>query len=383
MPWKETRKVKEREEMMEKLRTGLFTIEELAEQYGVSRPTVYLWKARSEAGEDLLDRPPIAKKFPHATDRSLIARLIRAKKQKPHWGPFKQRARLIGEFPSVAWPAVSTIGDIYEAHGLVKKRRKRRKVITVRRLDQSEPTRSGEMMSCDHKGWFRLGSGRYCYPLTINDPFSRYIYAIDALESTSVAEAKPVFIRVLRENGVPEMMLSDNGGPFCCTRSLAGLWRLSVSWIKQGIQPVRIRKGCPWENGIHERMHRTLKAETTRPASRNPQEQQKRFDAFRQEFNFERPHEALAGQPPVSAFQRCRREYSEQAAKATVEYAGSMESRSVRSDGCIKFQGRHLFLTESLTGERVGLEESGDGTWTVNFGAIAIARYDERTHALV
>ena len=382
MPWKETTKVKEREEMVEKLKTGLYTVAELAEQYGVSRPTVYLWKERSEAGESLLNREPIANCFPQATDPVVILRLLAAKKEKPHWGPSKQRARLLEAYPEVPWPAVSTIGGIYEANGLVRKRRRRRKAVPIRRLLQSEPLRSGEMMSCDHKGWFRLGSGQYCYPLTISDPFSRYIYAIDALDSTSLERARPVFTRILRENGVPEKMLSDNGGPFCCSRSLAGLTRLSVSWIKQGILPVRIRKGCPWENGIHERMHRTLKAETTKPASANPLDQQKRFDVFREEFNHDRPHEALADRPPVSAFERCRREYSERAAQADVEYPGQFETRRVRNRGQIKWQGQQLFLTEALTGERVGLEESGTGTWTVHFGGLEIGRYDERTKSL-
>lgn len=383
MPWKETTTVEERSKMVEKFETGLYTVSELAEEFGVSRPTVYLWTNRHAAGENLENHPPIAQRLAHSTAPGIVTRLLRAKREKPHWGPRKQRQRLAESFPNVAWPAVSTIGDIYDAHGLVRKRRKRRSVIPVRRLEQVEPRRSGEMMACDHKGWFRLGNSQYCYPLTITDPLSRFIYGIDSLDSTSIARAQPVFVRVFREFGVPERMLSDNGGPFCSSRSLAGLTRLSVTWVKQGIVPIRIRKGCPWENGIHERMHRTLKAETTRPAGKDSRQQQERFDFFREEFNRDRPHEALGGRPPMSIFERCRREYSDRLAVSDVEYPGSYETRRVRSSGEIRWQGRFLFLSEALIGERVGFEETGDGVWTLHFGALEIGRYSERQKALI
>jgi transposase InsO family protein len=382
MPFRETTKMSEREEMVEKYESGLYTVSELAKQYGVSRPTVYLWIGRSEAAEALVDRPPIAKSCPHATDEAVVEKLLKAKHAKPQWGPAKQRARLMKAYPNEVWPAVSTIGEIYDAHGLVKKRRKRRSRVPIRRVEQVQPTGPGEMMSCDHKGWFRLSNGRYCYPLTINEPFSRYIYAIDALSSTSLEEAKPVFIRVFREYGIPSAMLSDNGGPFCCSRALGGLTRLSVSWIKQGILPTRIRKGCPWENGIHERMHKTLKAETARPPQENQRQQQKRFDEFRREFNHERPHEAHGGQAPASLFARCPREYSEARAKADVEYPGHFEPRRVGNRGEIKWKGQVLFVSESLVGEQVGLEETDDGVWTLHFADVELGRYDARTRSL-
>lgn len=382
MPWRETTKVSEREEMVEKYRNGVPVLD-LAIQFGVSRPTVYLWIKRSEAGAGLVDRPTVPGSCPHETDREMFELLLDAKQEKPRWGPRKQRARLAAKYPDRELPSVSTIGRIYAREGLVKKRRRRSRTIAIRRIDQIEPTRSGEMMSCDHKGWFRLGNAKYCYPLTINDPFSRYIYAIESLESTSLVEAKPVFAQVFREHGLPIYMLSDNGGPFCCSKALSGLTRLSAWWIKLGIMPVRIRKGKPWENGIHERMHKTLKADTTHPPGGDHREQQTRFDAFRKEFNEERPHEGVGDRPPITMYAPAPREYSEAASKAAVEYPGHYEVRVVRSSGEIKWQGRRLFLTEALIGERVGFEEVDDGIWTVNFASVEIGRYDARTKSIV
>ena len=382
MPWKETSKVSEREEMLRMYKSG-YRVADLADHFGVSRPTVYLWLGRAEANEGLENRRTVPRSCPHATEAEIVERLLEAKREKPRWGPRKQRARVLQAHPDLALPSVATIGRIYARRGLVRPRKRRGGGIPIRRIDQIVPTEPGEMMSCDHKGWFRLGNAKYCYPLTINDPFNRYIYAIEALSSTSLAEAKPVFTRVFREHGVPRYMLSDNGGPFCCSRSLGGLTRLSAWWIKLGILPVRIRKGHPWENGIHERMHKTLKAETTRPPEANARKQQRRFDAFREEFNNERPHEALQDRPPASSYKRAPRAYCEKAARSPLEYPGHFEVRAVRAHGLIKWRGGLLFLTETLIGERVGLEEIDEGVWKIHFGPVELGRYDERTGSLV
>ena len=236
------------------------------------------------------------------------------------------------------------------------------------------------MMTIDHKGQFRLGNGEYCYPLTMNDPVSRFVYAIDGSPSTSHDNAKPAMEAVFIEYGVPLYVGSDNGGPFCCTRALAGLSRLSVWWIRLGITPIRIHPGCPWENGIHERMHKTLKASTTRPPAWTMRAQQVRFDAFRREFNTERPHEALNGGLPVDHLQPCSRSYPKKL--PPIEYAGHLETRHVRSSGEIKWQGERLFISEALVGEWVGLEEIDNGIWSLRFAHVELGRYDERTKSI-
>lgn len=287
MPWKESTAMTQRLGLVRKWHSGLYSVTELAEEFGVSRPTVYEWTARFKAeGEaGLIDRSSVPKTCPHRTASEIIERLVEAKQLRPHWGPDKLIDLLREENPELEWPAVSTAGRILETHGLVKKRKKRRSSPVYQRAGQLKASESGEMMTADHKGQFRLGSGQYVYPVTINDPVSRFIYAVDAVDSTSYERAKPSFERVFREHGIPYFIGSDNGGPFCCSRALGGLSRLSVWWIKAGITPVRIHKGCPWQNGVHERMHKTLKDETSRPPGATMKAQQAKFDVFRDEFN--------------------------------------------------------------------------------------------------
>ncbi len=261
---------------------------------------------------------------------------------------------------------------------MVEQRRRRR-----RRPHRGKPKielkSANDLWTCDFKGEFRTGDRRYCYPLTVADGLSRYLLGCEGKLSTAHAGARPVFEELFCENGLPKAILSDNGSPFS-SPALGGLSRLSVWWIKLGIEPLLIKPGHPEQNGSHERMHRTLKAETTRPPSADLGAQQRRFDAFREEFNEDRPHEALGLQTPAEQYQPSPRPYPDVVAK--VEYPGHYEVRSVRSDGSIKWQGELLFVSEVLHGEPVGLEEIDDGIWSLCFGPLLLARFDERDRRL-
>jgi putative transposase len=377
MPWKRATRMSERERLIRKWETRLFSISELAEQFGVSRPTVYEWTARyAELGAaGLEDRASIPRSCPHRTEAEIAEKIVVAKREHPNWGPAKLMDLLRIEQPETRWPAASTAGRILDEAGLVGRRRRRR-VGVIRVAKRLEASESGEMMTADHKGQFRMGNQQYCFPVTINDPVSRYSYAIDGKGSTSYRDARPTFERVFREYGIPDSLGSDNGPPFSCSRALGGLSPMSVWWIKLGIIPVRTHPGCPWENGIHERMHKTLKAETTRPPGTDLREQQKRFDAFRKEFNTVRPHEGLDGRRPADLLRDCRRPYPRTIPK--VEYPGHFELRAVRATGEIRWQGRLLFVSETLVGERVGLVEIADGVWSRYFSTFELGRYDER-----
>jgi transposase InsO family protein len=378
MPFRETTQMDERRELIRKWESKKYGVAELARQFGVTRPTVYTWvdRYRRFGDEGLVDRRPVPKSCPHRTADDIAEAIVEAKQAHPSWGPGKLIDLLRIERPDVAWPAPSTAGGILEAAGLVRKRRGRVPKINITR-GPIDATESGEVMTTDHKGQFRMGNGEYCFPVTINEPVSRYIYAIDGATSTAEHEARPSFERVFREYGVPFFMGSDNGGPFSCSRALAGLSRLAVWWIKLGITPIRIHPGCPWENGVHERMHKTLKAETARPPQANMRAQQGRFDEFRTEFNMVRPHDSLDGRRPFERLKRCARPYP--GPNPRIEYDAHFETRSVSNRGVIKWQGRLLFLSESLIGERVGLVETDDGVWSVFFNHIELGRYDERS----
>jgi len=229
-------------------------------------------------------------------------------------------------------------------------------------------------MSADHKGQFLLGNRHYCFPLTIADPGSRYIFAVEALASTCVEAAVPVFERVFRRWGLPEQMITDNGTPFCTARALGGITELSKMWIKLGIQHVRIEPGRPQQNGIHERMHRTLKHDATQPPEPNMRAQQRRFDMFLEEFNNVRPHQALGQERPASKVELYRRPYPTR--PPTIDYPMSFQVRIVRGDGKIKWKGERLFVSNVLRGEPVAMLEVDNDQWDLYFGTVHLATWD-------
>lgn len=382
MPWEELSVSEQRRLMIRKWESGLYSVRELAAEFGVSRPVVYKWIERYlESGGNLNDRPPIPGSCPHRTEQPIVDNIIAAKQQYPRWGPKKLIDYLWLEKPEIAWPSSTAAGRHLDQAGLVEKRRPRRNSIVRRYVTGSDTSESGDMMTGDHKGQIRLTNGKYSYPVTICDPVSKYIYAIDGRTSTSAEEAKQSFEKVFREYGLPRFILTDNGHPFSCSRSLGALSTLAVWWVRLGITPLTIHKGCPWENGSHERKHKDLKAATTRPPSSSMSELQKRFDFFRHEFNRERPHETLGGRRPIDFLKHSTRSFPRKL--APIQYPGHYETRAVQSKGFIKWQGSALFIGNALAGQRIGLEESDDGIWTLYFSSFELGRYDERTNRVI
>jgi hypothetical protein len=232
-----------------------------------------------------------------------------------------------------------------------------------------------DVWSADYKGQFRTGDGRYCYPLTVADGFSRYLLGCEALTSTAVHEAKPIFTRLFHEYGLPARIRSDNGVPFATT-TLARLSKLSAWWVRLGILPELIEPGHPEQNGRHERMPRTLKAETTRPAAGSRAAQQRRFNVFREEFNHERPHEALDQETPAACYAPSPRPMPDRL--LPVEYPDRFEVRYVSANGGIRWNSRWVNVSTVCIGEYVGLEEIDDGVWNVYFGPLRLGRLSER-----
>ena len=279
---------------------GLSTMAELCAHYGVSRKTGYKWLARyaAEGARGLHDRSHAPHRCPHAIDGAVAALLLAARRAHPSWGPAKLVQYLAPRHPRVPhWPAVSTVADLLQRHGLVRHRRRRRPVVHpgVVPLATAAPN---DLWTADFKGHFRTRDGAYCYPLTIADQHTRYLLAVQGLLSTRGAGVRGVFERAFRAHGLPAAIRTDNGVPFASV-GLHGLSQLNVWWLRLGIQHQRIHPASPQENGAHERMHRTLKAEATRPPQATCAAQQRVFAAFRAEFNAERPHAALGGATPA------------------------------------------------------------------------------------
>jgi len=358
-------------------------VSELCRHYGISRKTGYKWLDRfeSEGPAGLEDRSRAPHTHPRATSGEMRDLILEERGKSPGLGAGKILAVLSERYPDLPWPARSTVHEVLRRGGQVSgSRRSRSRLGGARRVVEADAPNA--VWSADFKGEFRLGDGSLCYPLTVADGFSRYLLACVALESTKCSLVLPCFEALFRERGLPESILTDNGTPFGSVGA-GGLTRLSVFWLKLGIVVDRTRPGHPQDNGRHERMHRTLKAATARPPSYSQTAQRARFDAFRQDYNAERPHEALGQIPPGRVYEASPRRWDGRVPEP--EYPGHWEVRRVRTRGDIKWRGRRHFLSETLVGERVGLFESGDGVWQVAFGSHAVAVYlarDDRLHPI-
>lgn len=374
MPWSRG-PVNDRHAMIERYLDG-WSKTELAEHFGVSWRCVHKWVERFEAsGCDWISLEEISRRphrSPRRTPERIVKRLLRLKRKYKE-GP----AKLITFFNQKGVPplAASTAGEILKRHGLVRPRKRRRPSASPSKAPHLVIPGPGHTMTTDYKGQIRLGNGRYSYPLTMADPASRYIFAIAGLPSTAGELARPVFERVFREFGVPEQILSDNGSPFCAAMSLGGLSELAKWWIRIGIRPVRIQPGKPQQNGIHERMHRTLKDKTAKPAAQTERAQQRRYDVFREYFNQVRPHESLGQKPPARFVKSFARPYPRRIPE--IEYPSHFKVRSVRSNGEVKWKGL-VFLSEVLRGERVGFEQLSEDRWAIYFGPVMLAHWDDR-----
>lgn len=351
------------------------SVSEAAEEHGVARSCAYKWVSRYErfgwAGlEELSRRPELS---PDRTSQELVDELVGLKRKYPAFGPAKL-VPMLDQRHGEHVLAVSTAGQILARHGLVAKRRPRHR--SAGRIEHSpyQIAGAGDSMTADYKGQFRMGNGALCYPLTVADPFSRYVLAIAAMSSTHLGPAKAAFERVFREYGVPRQLITDNGTPFCSAGSLGGLTQLSRWWIELGIVPIRIQPGRPDQNGIHERMHRTLKDWIGRNKRSNLRGQQRSFNAFQTEFNDIRPHQSLRQKPPSTAF-RPYRPFSSRS--LSIEYDTTMKVRRVNANGQIKWNGHPIFLSEVLIGTDVGLLPIAESIWSISFGSVRIGYLDE------
>jgi transposase InsO family protein len=380
MPWKRTRPVDERLDFIAAHHSGLYSMSELCLRFGISRRIGYKWLHRYEAEgpPGLLARSHAPQHCPHKLSTEIEAVLLEAKCAHPSWGPRKILPYLARRRPDLVLPVASTAGELFRRNGLTECKRRRR----GHRHPGASPLVAGapnEVWTADFKGQFKTGDGLYCFPLTIADAYSRYLLACAARLSVKQIEAQPVFEALFREYGLPSAIRTDNGAPFA-TPAFCGLSKLSVWWIKLGIRHQRIEPGRPEQNGAHERMHRTLKAEATRPPERDQAAQQRRFNRFCAEYNQERPHEALGQQVPVSRYDVSSREMPERLPRP--EYPGHFEIRRVSRAGTFRFQTRQLFLSDTLLEEDIGLEETDDGIWSIYFFDVLLARLDERDFRL-
>lgn len=378
MPWTETCALDERTRFSVEYDMDELSMAELCRKYGISRKTGYKWVARVEEGgfSNLADLSRAPHRHPNELAWALEEAIVALRRRHPTWGPRKLRELLKG---GDRLPAASTIGDLLQRRGLAVPHKRRRRV-----PPQTQPfsvcDQPNAVWCADFKGWFRTGDGLRCDPLTITDACSRYLLRCQVLPGQDHACSRPVFEAAFREFGLPLAIRTDNGSPFA-TRALAGLSQLSVWWIKLGIHVERIDAGKPQQNGRHERMHLTLKKETAQPPASNGRSQQRRFDAFREEFNSQRPHEALGMQTPGSMYWYSPRPYPSRPPQ--VEYPTGWLVRKVKYKGGIIWKRQEVFLTAVLAGEDVGLEPMNSRYWRAWFGAVPLAIFDSHSRTML
>jgi transposase InsO family protein len=379
MPFKETCVLDETVRFIAEYLEGEETMTALCEAFGISRQWGYELVRRYRA-EGLMGLEPRSR-APHRPGRAMPAVIAEAivalRRAHPHWGPKKLRAVLARRAPETAWPAPSSMGDLLRREGLIRSRRRRRTPLPLSR-PFAPVLVPNDLWCIDFKGWFRTGDGRRCDPLTVSDADSRYVLVCRGVAPT-VEGVDPVTDAAFREHGLPLAIRSDNGPPFAGSGA-GGLTRLTVKWIKLGIRLERTDPGSPQQNGRHERMHATLKAETARPPAASLAAQQLRFDRFRAVYNHERPHEALGQETPASRYRPSPRAYPPRIEEPY--YDAEQAVRRVRSNGEIKWGGDLIFVSEALVGEPVGVAETETGDWIIRFADHPLGLIDRRTRRL-
>lgn len=378
MAWKTRTAMEERKAFLEEWNRGEVSRAELCRRYGISRKTGYKWKRRWEAnGESgLADQSRAPKRQARAVSAERQTRIVAVRRAHATWGPRKILDYLERESPEESWPAHSTVDELLRREGLVRRRKRlRRAVPNASPLQHAEE--SNRIWTMDFKGWFLLGNGERCDPLTVQDAFSRMVLRVRGVKRTDTGHVWDILEALFRENGMPEKIRTDNGPPFA-SAAPAGLSRLAMEWIRRGIGHERIRPGHPEQNGRHERMHRTLLEETASPPAGNYASQQKRFALFEQHFNFERPHAALQGATPGSIYVASPRAWCSRT--PVLEYPDQYLVRRVATHGDIFLNGERVFITEILAHETVGLRQVEETVYEVYWSTVHLGWLDNRSY---
>jgi transposase InsO family protein len=373
MPWKESSVMEERLRFVARLLDGE-PMTDMCREFGISRKTGYkIFDRYKEHGlEAFTDRSRRPVRYANQLPQQIESLIVRLKGEKPHWGARKIRELLIRRLAGdVRVPAKSTVHAVLDRHGLVKRIGRTRHRATGTQL--SPGAAPNELWCVDFKGEFKLGNGRYCYPLTVTDHASRFLLLCEALESTREDLAFTAFEQLFAERGLPLAIRSDNGVPFASPNALFNLSKLAVWWLRLGITIERIKPGHPQQNGRHERMHLTLKKEATRPPGMNSLQQQARFDTFVHEFNAERPHEALAMKCPAEVYVASTRPHG-----GLTDLIYPLHDRDILVTACgrICLHRKKINISTVLAGHTLGIKEVDEGIWLASFMHYDLGYFD-------
>ena len=374
MPWKESSVMDERMKFIGRLLQGE-KMAPLCKEFGISRVTGQKIFDRYQLHgiKGIYNRSRAPNKHPNQVPFEIEQLIVQMKKERPCWGAPKLREIISRKHPSVKLPATSTIHCILDRHGLVNKQKRRNKVFKATASYLSVPKYPNDLWCTDFKGQLRLKNNNYCFSLTLTDAVSRFIISCEALSGTAEDPCFPIFEEIFQEYGLPDAMRSDNGGPFACSNALWSMSRLSIWWIRLGIKIERIEPGNPQQNGRHERMHRTLKLEAASPSATNLLQQQEKFDHFVEQFNNERPHQALDMKCPAEIYSKSKVPYK---GLPDVSYPGYDSTILITNCGRICFKRMKINLSKAFANQPVGLKEIDSGIWQVDFMAYTLGYFD-------
>jgi putative transposase len=375
MPWKEVTSMEEIIRFVNLAQSDRYTLTELCEQFGISRTIGYKHLARyaAEGLKGLRERSHRPHHFPQRTEEAVEALVLAERRQHRTWGPKKLYEVLRLKHGLESPPARSTIGEILRRHGLSVPRRRKSGAYSALNHGLTEPTQPNHVWTVDFKGWFELGDGQRCDPLTVCDRHSHYLLCCQARANQQFKGTLQAFQALMRHHGLPQVIRVDHGSPFA-SLGLGRLSSLSVWWIEQGIEVELTRPASPQDNGSHERMHRDLKAESISPPSANMRAQQRRFERWRHEYNHERPHEALGMKKPADCYHPSPRRLND--SDIELVYPRDYIVKTVSESGQLAHNGHHYHIGEAFAGKRVGLFCNEEGNTELYFANVHLGNLD-------
>jgi len=369
MPWKETNVMSQRIKFILRAFDPNTNFTELCSEFAVSTKTGYKWKDRflQYGLPGLTDQPRTPHSHPKRISEDTICELIRIKKDKPKWGPKKVRLVFDKNHPNEYVPCRSSVERILKKSGYVITKRPKRQYRFERISNRFIPTHPNDLWTVDFKGWWYTSKKEKCEPLTVRDEFSKFILSIKILDKGNISCVKHEFEHLFTVYGLPRAIRSDNGPPFACGQSLLGLTKLAAWWMSLGIQLDRIAPASPYQNGAHERMHRDMKAELEGKINGDLKLHQSIFNVWKDEFNRERPHEAIGMRTPSELYRPSDRIY--RGTIFEILYPSGVIPRKVNNRGVITYKGHRVFITSAFCSYYLGLQLNKDffKVWFGNF----------------
>jgi transposase InsO family protein len=387
VPWQESSPMSERLAFIQACLDRRDTVVSICDRFGISEKTGHklLKRFREEGWDSLGDRSRARLTHPYRIAPEVSLEIVRIRRKHPTYGPAMIRNILLLRDAERHWPAASSIGELLKRANLIRSKRRRPHTKERAALDSGRAAAlaPNTVWTADFKGEFRLngGSGPYCYPLTVMDLHSRYLLGCTALRTTAIPGTRRTFVRLFREYGLPGVIRTDNGVPFAQPNALGRLGQLALWWVRLGIKPEHNKPATPSENAEHERFHKTLKADATKPASSSMESQQRRFNDFKTEYNEHRPHTSVPNNmPPGSLYVPSVREYPERL--QPLEYPDESDVR-LATAGYMRWKGERFFLSSNLSGEYIGAAEAENDLVTISFGLLELGQYDPITKRFI